>query len=289
MFQPTSKSKKSKAVSNTLKKTFAVGGAIRPSMGQMIFGSLANAPFAALDQIIGRPGYEVGTEALPPDATQAVEKQLDTFLKSVIPVKVQNWLKANQNVPITSLQVGRKPLQQWVNMALNIISAGQWSKVKKEVGYDSMFHLYLIINGKWMAEKNEVYNIKPYSKGGAQEEVVNIPINKDITIGEMFSNVKNLENFYSNYDAFQNNCQDATLYILQQNPTAFNVTAEVKRFIKQDVSSLLQNKDIRETSKTVKKITNIGATMNKLLQYVSGGRLSFARGGIINTPAIQFA
>ena len=280
--------KKSKVVSNTLKKTFAVGATINPSMGKLIFGSLANAPFAALDQIIGRPGYEVGTEALPPDSTQAVEKQLDIFLDSVIPVKVQNFLKANQNTPITSLQVGRKPLQQWVNMALNIISAGQWNKVKKEVGYDSMFHLYLIINGKFLIEKNEVFNVKSYSSASGEEKI-EIPVAKPITIGEAFATIKNPENFYSNYDAFRNNCQDAALYFLQQNNQSFNVTAQVKRFIKQDVTSLLQNKDIAETSKTVKKITNIGATINKLLQYVSGGKLSFARGGIIKTPAIQFA
>jgi hypothetical protein len=280
MFQPPSRLKR---------KAYAVGSTRIPSTGQMIFGGLANAPFAALDQIIPRTGsYEVGTEALPAEETQAVEKTLDTFLNSVIPLKVQNWLKSNQSTPVTSLAIGRTPLKSWVNTALNILSAGQWSVIKKQVGYDKLFHLYIIINGKWLVEKNEVFNVKPYSKS-ADEERIEIPIENPITIGEMFSNVKNAENFYSNYSAFTNNCQDAALYLLQQNNSSFNVTAEVKRFIKQDVTSLLQNKNIREASKTVKTVTNIGATMNKLLQYVSGGKLSFARGGIIETPAIQFA
>ena len=277
MFQPSAKHR----------RAYAVGTTNLPSVGNTVLRGLSMAPVAILDQFVDR-SYEVGTEALPADETQIVEKTLDTFLNSVIPVKVQNWLKANQNTEVKSLQVGRTPLKSWVNTALNIISAGQWNKVKKEVGYDKLFHLYLIINNKWLVEKNEVFNIKPYSSQSGEEKV-EIPIAKPITIGEMFSNVKNAENFYSNYDAFNNNCQDAALYILQQNNQSFNVTAEVKRFIKQDVSSLLQNKQIRESSRTVKNITNIGATMNKLLQYVSGGKLSFARGGIIERPLIQFA
>mgnify|MGYP007090472103 CR=1 FL=1 len=155
-------------------------------MGNVIFGGLANAPFAALDQIIPRAGsYEVGTEALPAEETQVVEKTLDTFLNSVIPVKVQNWLKSNQSTPVTSLAIGRTPLKSWVNTALNILSAGQWNVVKKQVGYDKLFHLYIIINNKWLIEKNEVFNVKPYSKS-ADEERVEIPIENPITIGEMF-------------------------------------------------------------------------------------------------------
>ena len=269
------------------RKSFAVGSTSVPSVGKAVLAGLSNAPFAILDNFIDR-NYEVGTEALPADNLQAVEKTLDTFLNSVIPVKVSNWLKANQNVEIKTLQVGRTPLKQWVNTALNIITAGQWNRVKKEVGYDKMFHLYLIINGKFLIEKNEVFNVKAYSPSSGEEKI-EIPVAKPITIGEMFSNVKNPENFYSNYDAFKNNCQDAVMYLLQQNNQSFNVTADIKRFIKQDVSSLLQNQKIRESSKTVKNITNIGATMNKLLQYVSGGKLSFAHGGIVPTPSVQFA
>lgn len=277
MFQPSKKHRKS----------FAVGTTNLPSVANTVLRGLSMAPVAILDQFVDR-NYEVGTEALPADESQAVEKTLDTFLNSVIPVKVSNWLKANQNVEVKTLQVGRTPLKQWVNTALNIISAGQWNKVKKEVGYDKMFHLYLIINGKFLIEKNEVFNVKNYSPSSGEEKI-EIPVAKPITIGEMFSRVTNLENFYSNYDAFKNNCQDAVMYLLQQNNQSFNVTADVKRFIKQDVSSLLQNQKIRESTKTIKTITNIGATMNKLLQYVSGGKLSFARGGIVPYQAIQFA
>jgi hypothetical protein len=257
-------------------------------MGQMIFGGLANAPFAALDHIIGRPSYEIGTESVAPEDSQVVEKTLDTFLNSVIPVKVQQFLKANQNTPITSLQVGRTPLKKWIDIALNIMSAGAWTTVKKEVGHDDLYHLYLIVNGKYVLEKNEVYNIKAYSPQTGEEKI-EIPIAEPITIAQMFSNVKNAEQFYSNYDSFTNNCQDSTLYLLQQNNRSFDVTPQVKRFIKQDLSSLLQNKKIQETGKIVKKVTNIGATINKLLQYVSGGKLSFANGGIIQTPQSRLA
>lgn len=262
------------------RRAFAVGTTNVPGVGQMIFGGLANAPFDMLDQIIGRPSYEIGTESVAPEGSQVVEKTLDTFLNSVIPVKVQQFLKANQNTPITSLQVGRTPLKKWVDIALNLISAGAWSTVKKEVGHDDLYHLYLIVNGKYQLEKNEVYNVKAYSPQ-AGEEKIEIPIAEPITIGQMFSNVKNAEQFYSNYSSFTNNCQDSTLYLLQQNNRSFDVTPQVKRFIKQDLTSLLQNKKIQETGKIVKKVTNIGATINKLLQYVSGGKLSFAHGGIV--------
>ena len=126
------------------RRGYAVGITNLPSTGQMIFGGLANAPFAALDKIIGRPSYEIGTESVAPEDSQVVEKTLDMFLNSVIPVKVQQFLKANQNTPVISLQVGRTPIKKWIDVALNIISAGAWSTVKKEVDYDSMYHLYLM-------------------------------------------------------------------------------------------------------------------------------------------------
>lgn len=268
------------------RRAFAVGSTNVPSMGKAVFGALAMAPVAVLDQFIDR-NYEVGTTALPADETQIVEKTLDTFLNTVIPVKVQNWLKSNQNTEVKSFQVVRRPLKSWINTALNVISAGQWNKVRKEVGYDKLYHLYMVINNKWVIEKNEVFNVKSYSPS-SDEEKIEIPITRPITIGEMFSNVKNPENFYSNYDAFNNNCQDATMYLLQQNSPALTLTAEAKKFIKQDLTTLLQNEKIKQSTKTVKTITNIGATMNKLLQYVSGGKLSFANGGVIKTPTIRF-
>jgi predicted DNA-binding ribbon-helix-helix protein len=261
------------------RKSYAVGTTSVPSIGKAILGGLANAPLAILDQFIDR-NYEVGTEALPAQESQVVEKSLDYLLNSVIPVKVQNWLKANQNTEITSLAVARTPIKQWINTALNILSAGQWNKVKSDVGYDKLYHLYIIINNKWIVEKNEVFNIKPYTRP-SDEEKIEIPVNETTTIGEFFSNVKNPENFYSNYDAFKNNCQSSALYLLQVNPKVVNLTSALRTFIKQDVTSLLKNKNVETASKTVRTITNIGATMNKLLQYVSGGKLSFAHGGVI--------
>jgi hypothetical protein len=160
-------------------------------------------------------------EHIQQQESQVVEKSLDYLLNSVIPVKVQNWLKANQNTEITSLAVGRTPIKQWINTALNILSAGQWSKVKSDVGYDKLYHLYIIINNKWIVENNEVFNIKPYTRP-SDEEKIEIPVNGTTTIGEFFANVKNPENFYSNYDAFKNNCQSAALYLLQVNSKVVN-------------------------------------------------------------------
>jgi hypothetical protein len=220
-----------------------------------------------LDEPFSKIGMETGGLV---DTANVI---VDWWIGSNIPIKVQNFLKKNGNLPVETLQVGRSPISNTINTALNVISAGQFDKVKAKLGYDVFFHLYLIINNKFILEKNEVFNVKPY-KAQKGEEKVDVVLDKNITIGDLLEVASvDKNNFYGNYDPFTNNCQDAVMTLLQKNGL---INASLTSFIKQDVSSLLS--DLQPLKKQAKQITNVGALINKLLQYATGGQRSFARG-----------
>jgi len=217
--------------------------------------------------------YGVGGD-LVDSAVEGVHKLLDWWTGSAIPPKVANFLKSNGEDKITSLEVARVPIWKTLDLALDIMSGGEFGKVKKKLNYDKMFHLYVIVNGKWILEKNELFNVKPYSSS-KDEEKINVNVNKDITISDFLKKASegNEKSFYRDYDAFKSNCQDMVLRLLRSNGL---LTNEISSFVKQPIEEIA--KEIKPTTETAKNITNVGSLINRLLQLASGGKYSFAVG-----------
>lgn len=206
---------------------------------------------------------------------EGAHKVLDWFSGSAVPPKVVNFLKAHGEEKITSLKVGRVPVSKVLDLVVDVISEGQYSKIKNKIGYDKMFHLYVIVNDKYILEKNELFNTGSYTKS-KDEEVINIPLNKDLTIGEFMRKASegDEQNFYRHYDAFGANCQAMVLRLLSKNGL---LPESARTFIKQDVEKIV--KETGDTGKKAGHITNIGSILNRLLQTVSGGKYSFSIGG----------
>jgi hypothetical protein len=220
----------------------------------------------------GRRKFDTGGDV---DAlVEGAHKVLDWFSGSAMPPKVKNFLKEHGEEKITSLKVGRTPISKVLDLVVDVISAGEYAKVKKKLGYDKMYHLYVIVNDKFILEKNELFNVKSYSSS-KDEEVINISLNKDLTIGEFMRKASegDEENFFRNYSAFGANCQMMVIRLLSKNGL---LTDAARTFVKQDVETIL--KETGETSKKAEHITNIGSILNRLLQIASGGRLGFAVG-----------
>jgi hypothetical protein len=225
---------------------------------------------------IHRPKYSAGGE-LVDNVVEGIHKIIDWWKGTPMPDVVANFLKSHGEDEITSLTVGRVPISKVLDLALDVMSGGEFGKVKKALSYDKMFHLFVVINGKHKMEKNELFTVKPYSRS-SDEENVSVPLgDKKITISQFLKKASegDEKSFYRDYDPFKRNCQDMVLRLLRSNGL---LTAEVQGFIKQDVERFVRDLNAETREKAI-NITNVGSLVNRLLQLVSGGKLSLAVGG----------
>lgn len=233
---------------------------------------------------IHRPSkaYATGAEDVSASA-EGIHKVLDWWSGTAVPPSVASFLKAHGEDPVTSLAVGRTPISKTLDLALDVMSGGKFGQIKKKLGYDQFFHLFLIVNGKHRIEKNELFNIIPYSKASDEED---IPVDlggKTMTISEMMQNASKGDetNFYRNYNAFGANCQAMVLRLLSRNHL---MTPTIQAFVKQNVEEYAKEHDLLSNAKAV---TDVGSVLNRLLQLVTGGKRHFSVGGIVGRRGVR--
>ena len=207
-----------------------------------------------------------------------IDTVANRIIGSLIPTAVQNWMKANATVPITSLQVARAPIKSYVNIALNLMSAGKFNDVKNKLNVDKLYHLFIIINNKWRIEKNDVVKVLPFVNT-ADTEKIDIDLSKfpNLEIKDLFYNIPNVRNFWANYNPVSNNCQDWVLTILRATTL---IKEEHIPFIKQDIETLIKNEpQLKSTLNNASLIARLAGSANKLIQWASLGNLQFEVGG----------
>ena len=201
-----------------------------------------------------------------------MNKILDVGLKILgyrngLSPKINNFLDKIGNEKITSIIIVRQPLQKIIDVLLNAISFGDYNKNKERLKYDSYYHLKLLINGKYVLEKNERINIEYYKKVKNEQQMNVKLLNNNMNIDELFSKTLNNmgERLFYNYDAFKNNCQIFVLNLLKS--LGVN-NIEYNKFVKQNVDELIKNNPILPpVSKT---ITDIASSANIL---INGGSI----------------
>ena len=157
---------------------------------------------------------------------------------TINPPAVRKFLDIHGTEQVFSLQAKRVPVEQAVQSLLNIVSLGALKKAIDNVGYDAIFHLSIVVNGKYELDKREVITQRPYQKQ-AKEELMDIPLNnQSFNIREMLDNTARvMGNEYGNYDPQTNNCQDWIMGILRANNIGNN---DVFKFVKQDALKIFQ-------------------------------------------------
>ena len=130
--------------------------------------------------------------------------------------KIKKILKEYGDMKVRAIRIGRRPINNKVEKAFDIISLGKWSKLRDQYYYDKLFHLFLIItleNGKIISfEKNSIVTMTENDGRCSMKDVECIELEyptDSITLNELAK--KPLERIgkekYFIYDPFKQNCQ----------------------------------------------------------------------------------
>ena len=155
--------------------------------------------------------------------------------------------KKYSNSPIQKITICRTPLDKKIGIALNVITLGQWQKAVANSGYDSLFHLFMIItltNGvKLVFEKNESVRLRLLNpKGDVSSKTETMDVRgygaNSLTLQQLYDNglaSMGRDVFYT-YKFDSLNCQHFINSILGASNL---LTPELNTFIMQNLESIV--------------------------------------------------
>jgi hypothetical protein len=196
--------------------------------------------------------------------------------------KVKKFLEKHGSEEITSIEIGRVPIESAINIAMEVLSGGEFKKSAVEQGFDAYFHLFLVINGSYRLEKNQNVNvIYPYHRVAKEERyTVSLDGLKGKTIDRFIANgVQRMgeTDYWGNYDGLVKNCQNW----VSQNLKANGVDSQgAEEFYYQNTGKL-QSIIKPSVQAHVKEVTSLASGVDKFLSWISGGRLGLKRGGVL--------
>ena len=187
--------------------------------------------------------------------------------------KIKKILGKYGNQRIRSIYIGRRPINDMVEKAFNIISLGKWSKLKNQFYFDKLFHLFLIIqmddDTVISLEKNSIVTMTENDMRCSMKDTECVKIDyptDSITLDDLVR--KPLERIgkekYFIYDPFKKNCQIFIRDILQ---TFGLYSKRVDDFVYQDITDIVKElpwyvkyvaKGVTDLDATVSKITGAG-------------------------------
>lgn len=168
-----------------------------------------------------------------------IEKRLP-FIRTQAPPAVREQIAKKGNMPIVQVQVCRIPVNAAITGLTNAISSGQVNKAKSELGYDKLYHLFMVFtfsdNSRIRMDKNQVVHVQV---GGGPEGQVKSAGNPKVDLGTFLSRGEQAAGSQRNYWVYtphEFNCQRWCLDGLSGNGL---LTPELRSFIEQDAQKLL--------------------------------------------------
>ena len=227
-------------------------------------------------------------------------KNLTTKRKDgVLPKAVSDCIQQIEELgdsKIDRMVVVRTPVQAYVGLLMQIVSFGEYENVISGSDYDTMFHLSILINGRYVLEKNEVIVLrdgespKNVIEKGSETMAVRIPATTiPLTFTSLLENTKQGmgPHKFTNYCAKTNNCQDFILAVLESNGLANPLLIS---FLKQNSEEIFNKLPIHTTT-VARALTDAAAVGDKLceniiakqreavLNIVGGGKELLNKGG----------
>ncbi len=200
--------------------------------GDFLRAKLQDLPSGNLGEALGVPGVET-------NLANITDAALDRFGYNNFDARNQEFLKAHGSEPITSLKVRRAPISNNINIALNLLSLGQWDKSRAKYGYDDLFHLGLIVNDIYAIQRIGRVSVNYKDPDAPRTEFLNLPVPAGLTMKSMLEQTLQRvgPKVFFSYDPFTYNCQGFLRTVLE---TVGLFTPEVERFVYQPVDALLR-------------------------------------------------
>lgn len=176
-------------------------------------------------------------------AGKVVKRVSDIFqgMRQRASPSIRQWLEKNGEKKIKKIVVGRKPIQSGVEKVANLLSLGKYEANKKSLGYDKMFHLFMIITlddgSSIKLEKEEVPKLTISSDAGPDK--IEVQKQPNVSMNEF---IKNAETKAGGtklwvYDPISQNCQYFVKWCLQGSNL---LTPEVEKFVMQDANKVIE-------------------------------------------------
>jgi len=133
---------------------------------------------------------------------------------------------------ITSIKLFRKPI--------SLSSFAKFIGALKGTAYDQLLHLGLILNNKYLLDKQEVIHFERSGGVPSGSETLDVDVNKDITINELLEKTRKRmgDSNFTSYSARRQNCQDFVMNVLSANGLSSPIYTQ---FIKQDLQKVFEN------------------------------------------------
>jgi len=174
-------------------------------------------------------------------------KETIFFPEKKLPSSIQPIFEKYKNYKIISFQIRREPILAFVDKFINFISFGKFNEAKRNLGYDKMFHLSLILqleNGpKLLIEKNERINMTLNWKDGNQVQYFpasgSLQMPGNPTLGEFYDRTLKAvgDHQFFTYNAFAQNCQAFISDLLRSNNALSN---DAQNFVMQDAQTVIK-------------------------------------------------
>ena len=199
--------------------------------------------------------------------------------------RTRQILKEYGGKVIKSIIVCRTPINSVIDKLFNILSFTKWDEMKGKLGYDDLFHLFVIITftdeTQIRLEKNQDITASHSVQidNNTTTMSANVPRNSYIFLDHLLTATKNLlgaKNYFG-YDAWKYNCQNFIYNLLK---AGHFLTPQLQQFILQDAQQLLKALP-KYTNIITKLTTSAGSYINKFIQNISRGLIGFKNGGLV--------
>jgi hypothetical protein len=196
-------------------------------------------------------------------------------------VKTKANLDKFGDYTINYIQIRRVPVSSTLELVLQGVSGGEWERLKKKYGFDSFFHLSMVVGlrgakditlntgkklkvAKQLAiEKLEVVSVNENVIAGEGMQTQDVPLaGKSFTINDMFRKARDKvgdATFFAYSALGKNNCQDFIALLLDVEGL---YRAEEKAFVYQNISQLVEELPAF-TKGFAQTVTDLGALVNK--------------------------
>ncbi|CAF3084943.1 unnamed protein product [Rotaria sp. Silwood2] len=209
-----------------------------------------------------------------------------------MPLKARKLLEEIGDEPILEIQLGRRPVKDLAIKILNFLSHSKFADKQYELGYDEIYHNYLLItvqnNHGFNVVQNIVRNAPENTNGktvlvleksfriGLRDPVIPdemidlydilLPPNKSLTLNQLITTTLYAEKDFFVYDAGENNtCQTFVKSVLESNGLMPNIVDEATLEALEPIDSKTLVATLDDLSGLVKLTTDIAAKLHRLL------------------------